>query len=439
MNPFSLPINDSSLYLYREQQRILKVEHEKEMRSIPIYDRSPESKIPIISELRKTSLPPITSPSKFRRNSLVVIREDLSELIHRKREILLVKKSIETKLKNIEMLENSVTERERNQKEFVKKLEDEMHMFEKYEEKLMLETRKKSENTKKKSLERAKLQENLKNLGEKIEAMQVSLEKRTEELKKYEKIKEFVEEVSLNLNEKVESSMFVTEQHPLFRAPLQILDLLNAFEAKSLFLVKQVETDEQGLELLKANNRILLSEIEFDMEKIDNQLKTLEKQKESLLEKLKKSGKDTKCDQMMSESTLEAIHLKLIEMAEIIGTDPTLQLNDLDILELIESRMKKMVKKCEEYDEETVKKLEKDIDKVRRSQNIEKLKQIEKQKNLENSEKLKARKNKVIKKHGRNLKPKSKIAEKVAVVEAEEIPQDLLDRIEFLDEVMPGK
>lgn len=439
MNPFSLPNNDSSLYFYREQMRALKSEHEKELRTIPIYDRSPESKIPIISEFRKSSLPPITSPSKYRRNSLVAIREDLPELIQRKREILLVKKSIESKLKNIEMLEHSVTERERSQKETEKKLEDEMNMFEKYEEKLLLETRKKSEKAKKKNFERVKLQEDLAKLQENIEGMQIRLEKKTEELRKYEKIKEFVQEVSLSLNIKEETSMFVTEQFYLFKAPGQILDLLNAYESKSLFLVKQVETDEQELEVIKSNNLIDLSEIEFELEKVENQVKVLERQKDALTEKIKKYNKDPKSDQVMDETTLDTIHLKLLEMTEIIGADPSLQLSDLDILELVETKMQKMVFQCEEFDKESVKKLEKEIDKVRRSQNVEKQKEFEKRKIFENEERLKQRKNKVVKKHGRNSMVRSKIVEKVAVVEIEEIPQEILDRIEFLDEVLIGK
>ena len=441
MNPFSLPNNDTSLYVYREQLRVLKSEHEKELRTIPIYDRSPESKIPIISEFRKSSLPPVASPStKYRRNSLVAIREDLPELIQRKREILLVKKSIESKLMNIELLENSVTERERSQKELEKKLEDEMHMFEKYEEKLLLETRKKSGKAKKKNLERVKLQDDLVKLQEEIEGLQIRLEKRTEEVRKCEKIKEFVQEVSLSLNIKEEgASVFVTEQTSLFKAPGLVLDLLNAHETKSLFLVKQVETDEQELEVIRSSNLVSRSEIELDLEKVETQVRNLERQKEASTEKLKKNNKYPKSDQMMDETTLGSIHLKLLEMAELIGADPSLQLSDLDILELVETTMQKMVFQCEEFDEESVRKLEKEIDKVRRSENVERQKETEKRRILENEERLKQRKNKVVKKHGRNLMARSKIAEKIAVVEVEEVPQDVLDRIEFLDEVLIGK
>lgn len=440
MNPFTLPTNDSSLYVYREKQRVLKSEHDQEIRSIPIYHRSPEIKIPILNELRKSHQPFVPSPSKFRRNSCVAIREDLQELIQRKREILLVKKSIENKVKNIEFLKFSVTEREKQNKDLSKRLEDELTMFENYEEKIAAETRKKAENSKKKFLERSKLMENLEKIYEEIEFLGIKLEKKIEELKKYEKIKEFVEEVFVSLNQKNDFSLFVTQDQGLFKSPGQIIDLINSFESRSLYLVKQVQTDELELENLKSSNQMVNLDTEYNYENIQNQIKSLEKQKEILSDKLKRFNKtEKKQEHVMDQETVEKIHQKLYEMIEILGIDPKTHPTDLDLLEKIETNMKAMTQKCLTFPEESVRKLERETEKKRRSENIDKLKEVERVKIRENDEKLKKRKNKVVKKHGRILKPKSMIEEKVFVAEVKEISQDVLDRIEFFGDPFTGK
>jgi hypothetical protein len=440
MNPFTLPTNDSSLYVYREKQRVLKSEHEKEVRAIPIYHRSPEVKVPILAELRKSNPTFEPSPSKFRRNSCAAIREDLQELIQRKRDILLVKKSIENKVKNIEFLQVSVTEREKMNRELKKRLEEELHMFEKFEEKVMQETRVKAENSKKKYLERVKVLENLEKIQEEIEFLVIKLEKKGEELKKYEKIKEFVEEVFTCLNQKDDVDMFITQEPGLFKSPAQLVDLINSFESKSLYLVNQVQTDEHQLENLKSLSQMSKADQDYDLEKLETQIKSLEKQKEILSEKLKKYGKvEKKEDNVMDEGTLNQIYEKLDEMIEIIGIDPKTRPGALDLLEKIENDLKAMTQKCLTFPEESVKKLEKEIDKNRRADNVEKLKEIELEKIRENDLRLKMRKNKRVKKHGRTLKPKSKIEEKVIVAEVREISQDVLDRIEFFGDPFTGK
>ena len=440
MNPFTLPTNDSSLYVYREKQRVLKSEHDQEVRSIPIYHRSPEVKIPILNELRKSHQPFMPSPSKFRRNSCVAIREDLQELIQRKRDILLVKKSIENKVKNIEFLKFSVTEREKQNKDLKKRLENELTMFENYEEQIAAETRKKAENSKKKSLERLRLVESLERIHEEIEFLGIKLEKKIEELKKYEKIKEFVEEIFVSLNQKNDFSLFVTQDQGLFKSPGQIVDLINSFETKSLYLVKQVQTDELELENIKSGNQMVNLDAEYNYDNIQSQIKSLEKQKEILLDKLKRFNRtEKKQEHVMDQETVEKIHEKLYEMIEILGIDPKTHPTDLDLLEKIETNMKAMTQKCLTFPEESVRKLERETEKKRRAENIDKLKEIERIQIRENDEKLKKRKNKVVKKHGRVLKPKSMIEEKVYIAEVKEISQDVLDRIEFFGDPFTGK
>ncbi|OMJ70262.1 hypothetical protein SteCoe_31795 [Stentor coeruleus] len=433
MNPFSLPTNDSLLYSYREQQRVIQTELDREIRAIPIYDRSPEVKIPAVAEFRKTFLPSI-SPSSKVRNSFISNRENIDDFIQRKREILFVKKSIENKQKNIEHLESTISERDKNHKETLRNLEEQFSRVEKYEENLMIEAKKKAEITDAKVKERIHLQNLLSRLTEDIEISQVAYERKLEELKQYEVYRKFLNQISQQMSFTREENMFLTQDNLLCSNPGQILESINELESSNLFQVRQLQEVEQELELLKSQNQAFEQSIEGKLETLKSSIKVLEKQKEGLMFKTRNLVKEETEAHVIDEKTLEEIHLRLLEFMDIVGNEKSSNPNDLEMLEIVELALSEKMEQRALMDEEFMKKLEKEVEKARRVDKIEKLKEKEVRKREEINELLKQRKNKIVKKTGRIVMPRSKIVEKIAQTKEPVIPQEVLDRIEFLDE-----
>lgn len=433
MNPFTLPINDSFLYEFREQQRVVKLQSEREIRNIPIYDRSPEVKIPAVSEFRKTFLPSL-SPSKTPKFSLVSNRENLNDFIQRKREILHVKKSTENKKKNIEFLENLISDKDKNQKATLKELEDNFNRVEKYEESLMYETKKKVEVTELKVKERLDLQAECSRITESIEIMQVTYERKLEELKHLESLKKFVEEVTVQSMSNEGESVFLTQKDALFKAPGQILENIDLLESNNLFLVRQVQEAEAETDVLIGKTIQIEEQIFNKSQDLANGVKVLEKQKENVLTKIKNFSREEKEDFIIDEKTLEEIQKRLEEMIEIIGINSIDHLSPLEMLEIIENSLQEQLRRRELMDEDLVKRLEKEADKVRRTEKIEKIKEKEQKKRNEVNEMLQKRKNKIVKNVGRPTMKRSKLPEKVVQRESAKISQETLDRIEFLEE-----
>lgn len=430
MNPFSLPTDDSLLYQQRELQRYQKSQKDIEDRSIPIYERSPEVKIPSVSFFRKSFLPSL-SPVSALRKSFISNRENLDDFIQRKREILYVKKSIESKKKNIEKLEFAITEKERSQKETLKQLEDHLARVEKYEESLMFEANKKAEQTELKIKGRIELQNSYTEIIEKIEKDYVLYERKLEELRHLEEYKNFLEEIRKQTSPN--ESVFITEENLLFKSPLQILESINLLELNNLFQVGQTQEAEQELETLRIQNLRIQNQVFKKNENLALRIKTLEKQKETLSFKLKNSFKEDQ-DLIIDKETLAEIHERLLKLIGIIGVDTYSTLSDLEMLEIIENSLQEKLKIRNSMDQAHVNKMEREIEKARRTEMIDKIKEKEEKKRMETDQVLEKRKLKISKKIGRALMPRSKIAEKIQVVKDPVIPQNVLDRIEFLDE-----
>ena len=266
--------------------------------------------------------------------------------------------------------------------------------------------------------------------------MGVFYEKKQEELKHLEALKRFIQEIAMESNSIKEESLFITQSNLLLKSPEQVLDKINILESDNLFQVRQVEEIESELELLKSTNSTLEKQITLKNEELLIKIKTAEKQKENLLAKLKNISKDSKEELIIDEKTLGEIHDKLVEIVNLTKAPITGNLSDLEMLEIIENSLKEQLVKRSMIDEEIAKKMEREADKIRRTDQIEKIKEKEMKKRMEINEKLQLRKNKNVKKIGRVGMPRSKIAEKTIVTEEPTIPQDILDRIEFLDEII---
>ena len=363
-------------------------------------------------------------------------RENLDEFIQRKREILSVKKSTEYKKKNIEYLDSVISEKEKTHKETMKQIEDHYSRVEKYEDSLMVEAKKKAELAENKAKERSDLYLECMHITEDIEIMQVQYERKLEEFKHLEDLKLFVEEIaSQRIRNTEETSMFITQGELLCKAPEQILESIDSLESNNLFRVRQVQETEAEIDLLKSNNFAIEQKISEKNEELLVGIRSLEKQKEGLMAKIKNYSKEEVEALIVDENTLEEIYGKLEEILKVIGVDTRDHLPALVMLEIIENSLQENIRKKDLMDEDVVKKRERDIDRNRRTEMIENIKENEIKKRLEAAEALQKRKSTIKeKRNGRPMMKRSKITEKTILTETSEIPQEVLDRIEFLDE-----
>ena len=437
MNPFSLPISDPELYHAREEQRVVERAITAEQRLVPVHLRRSKQPNQMLGELRRIPSPPESSTAKTNRRSHSFNRENIQELILRKREILLTKKKIEHKKNSISLLDSITRNREEEHKKAAKSLEDNFLRVEKYEESLKAEAKKKADLAEKKVRLRIEKQIEMNMLELEIERLHGEVERRTEDLRGLTVLKEFVEELTSS-NDNSKSLTFVTQNmDDLYTTSLLLLKSINALEQNNLFLIQQAQEGEQGLENLKSKaqaEEILLESHNFE---IKGNIKQIEKQKEFTTSKLTNLLSERVEKPLVTEETMKTIHEKLMEIYGIIGGDLTVTPSDFEILENLENAIRAEQEKTKLFGEDELKHIEKQIEKDRRFKNVELLKHREIEKAKEVSQKLERRKRKVNKKTGRKTMERSKIPEKAEEQEKVIIPQEILDRREFLEEFIP--
>ena len=434
MNPFSLPQSDPDLYLLRERQRSVERSTTAEQRLIPIHLRKGKNGYTMLDELKKANLSS-TSFERSRRTKSYN-RENIQELILRKREILLTKKKIEHKKVSISLLDDITRSREDEQKKIAKAIEENLLMFEKYEEKLKTEAKHKADLAERKAKERSEKQAKIAILEQDIERLTGKVERKTEEFKQLCGLKAFVEELS-NSQESKHSSTFVTARVEDGYTPTALLRSVNTLEQKNLFLIQQVQEVESNLENLRSKGKNEEKGLSLECENIKNNIRLIERNKESLTGKLDSILYEEVEQPLVNEETMRKIHNCLGEIFVMIGGDLNTQPTDFEILEKLENSIRAEIEKTKLMDEEVLRHKEKEVEKNRRVKNVEVQKAREVLKAKEISEKIQRRKEKVIKKVGRKPMMRSKIPEKEVVEEVIEIPQEILDRREFLEENIP--
>ena len=435
MNPFSLPNSDPELYLVREQQRSVERSITADERGIPVYLRHYKKHNQMLEELRRIPTKIEASLNKSRR-SHSFNRENIQDLILRKREILLTKKKIEHKKNNISLLDTITHTREEEHKKAAKALEDNLLRVEKYEECLKAEAKKKADMTEKKTQERMEKQLEISSLEQDIASLYVNVERRTEELRQLSVYKDFVLELC-SVNDNNNTTTFVTQNIEDMYTPNYLLNSINSLEKNNLFLIQQAQEAEQTLENLKSKGLIEEKQLDHHNNILKFNIKNSEKQKEIttskhaaiLNEKIEKA--------LVSPETMALIHESLVSIFIDIRGDPVNCPSDFEILEDLENSIRAEIEKSNLLGDEILRKREKEIDKVRRKENVEMLKIKEIEKAKEKSDILNRRKQKIIKKTGRKGMERSKIPEKEITKEKIIVPQEILDRREFLEEYIP--
>jgi hypothetical protein len=385
----------------------------------------------MLEELKKNHL---TSSSFERsRRAKSCNRENIQELILRKREILLTKKKIEHKKVSISLLDDITKSREDEQKKIAKAIEENLLMFEKYEEKLKTEAKLKADLAEKKTKERIEKQAKIAVLEQDIERLTAKVERKTEEFKQLCVLKAFVEELSSKENK----NTFITAGVEETYTPSALLRSVNTLEQKNLFLIQQVQEVESTIENLRSKDKNEEKLLQIESENIKNNIKNIEKNEEVLRMKLDSILYEKVEEPLVNEETMKKIHDCLGDIFVMIGGDINVQPTDFEILERLENAIRGEMNKTMQMDEEILKHKEKDVEKNRRLKNVEAQKIKEIQKSKETSEKMQRRKEKVIKKTGRKTMMRSRIPEKVVIEEIIEVPQEILDRREFLEENVP--
>lgn len=435
MNPFSLPITDPELYLMREKQRIEERASTAEQRLVPVHMRQNKRTSQILEELRRPNSP-LEQSFKKNQRSRSFNRENIQELILRKREILLTKKKIEHKKNSISFLDTIAHSREEEHKKAAKCLEDNLLRVEKYEENLKTEAKRRADMAEKKTKERIEKQIEINELQQEIDHLHGMYDRNTEELRQLLVLKAFVEELSSSPDPD-KTTTFMTENFETLYSSNNLLQSIMSLEKINLFLIQQAQEGEINLENLKSKNNTEIKQLENDIEQVSTNIKTIERNKEILSTKLAGMLDEHVEKPLISVEVMKAIHDSLVDIFLTIGGDMGTYPSDFEMLEALENSIRAEINKSRLLGEEGLRLKEKEVDKLRRVRNVEnlKLKEIEKAKEI--SETLERRKKKVIKKTGRIGMERSKIPEKVKEKVKVEIPQEILDRREFLEEYIP--
>lgn len=440
-NPFSLPRNDPELYHQREYERAEELEFRKNLQLIPIEDRHRAIQpVSILTQLREPKQLAITAPQNSR-TAVPIKKESIRELIQRKREILLVKMSIQNKREMAHNLEEWIESEEAILREKFRDIEENEGRFEKYEEEMKLMMDNAIAETEKKLLERIEKQELISKLTEDIDVKIAQSERKNEELRQLEEYKKFIDEITppefIQKTERPVGNTFITEQMPLkifFKSPWHFLERINSLEEKNLFLIEHAQEAEQELETLKHQQEGIRREILDSSNEISSNLSNYKKQKQALEIKLTEKAMDIEADVILDEKTIQTINEKVMRLYEYLGGDTSNNPSDLDMLEAIEAELERYLEKRASMEINLLKDREKKVDKKRRNQKVLEEQEKQAKKIQEDNERMRLRRERVIKREGRVQMAKTRPPEKERKKTPPKIPQEELDRRMFLED-----
>ena len=455
-NPFFLPSQDSDLYKHREQKRLEDELEKSKLKQYKLHEKYKfDERRSIFPEIRdkgnhfldinQTSHSrPLINPKK----------ETIRELIQRKREILLTKKSIENKKAKYIELEADIQKSEEKIKDERKRLTDNECKIKKFEE-----TRKKSyDETLQKAKELAKSKgdktDELKNLQDELDQLKTNIEKKNEELNKLIDYKTFVEE--LLPNNEIPNTFVTTQDFLIEDYRDRLIEAMNSLEAKNLSQIQQKQEYEYEHESARRQNNQAIEIQEKKMKEQSDNLQSLESQLKALQEKAfkiknihnvnkqkkspnKKQENPKVVETQMTDIIPQIVRNALEKLFIVFEGDkiniPTKELEVSEILEKIEEKLNLQDKYLREkitnnkrLEEEVIEK-EKSLEKHRRSEKIdqERLK-INDEANKRKHENVKE----IVKKKGRTEMHRSKLPEKIKEKQMPKESQEVKDWRDFL-------
>lgn len=432
-NPFSLPGNDVQLYHNREFERVNDEKYRKAIKYYPIEERHTFTQAPsVLKDFKKEILDSdvFALPSVGSRRNLSSKKETIKEFIQRKREILLVKKNIENKKSKFNELEDDIARKEEKHKANIKKLEDNKGRVAKYEEEQKQNVDHKAKQAEEISNKRSEKQKKLKNLQDEIDSLKAKVDRKIDEQKTLEDYKQFVDELIPD----TKAGVFLTENHSSLKTSAKMLEEgINSLETTNLFQIQQAQEDEQELEALRhQNNKMKLDKLKIYADS-KARMHYLEIQHKTLEEKLKKIANAEEIEAPVNENSSRRVHEELISLFQLCGGDLTNNPKELEMLETIEKAFDICLMIKENKAKEELKKKEREIDRERRTEKIDKERLNLKEKTEKSNKTNQGLKDKVVKRIGRNPMKRSKLHEKIEVIKLPDEPQDVLDRREFLE------
>ena len=268
------------------------------------------------------------------------------------------------------------------------------------------------------------------------------MEKHEEEKKLLETYRDFVFELIPKLAQKeepvdVDDQFFLTQQKEpaqVKKTPAALLDQINHYESRNLFLITQTQEAEQDKEKVRQTNGEELKALRKREKEMQGKLNVLKNTRGGLNVKLDTMHKIDQGEDLLSPTSMGQIKKQLEEIYRTLahdesGTTPGI----ISMVRETEIAMENLLKKRDCMDEGTVNRHEK-------SQAAEYRKETQARNDLEfqrrqaeTRRKIDERKNRVIKKNAKKVMvrsepPKKKIKEKVI-----EIDQEVINRIEFLE------
>lgn len=402
-NPFHIP-TDEEVFVLRDEEKRLRKQEKARMSKMPVHEKATWSTRLTVkrykggiaeSKPQGTTLPKLNSknPELTSTQEKTQKKENMNEFIEKKRKMFLLQMELDTKKFEIKKLEQKAEERERKLAAEEAALAKDAHRFDDFltenDINAVEAINRADEEQKKKS---AKQQE-IKKLNARIQAINTEIAKLDEQLANCEKYKEFLDNLTpenwkteqknkikdkiLNENPNLDPSQVVVTDADIdvmyFQDPQKLLNIFSELEAKNLFLIQTSQEVEEQLEELRKVKRQTEEKMEKQARNLEEQIIQLEYQIENEKDK-EYSIKSRTENYFNSENELRMDKLKekikdIYIAAKLDIPSTGIDMEPLQMLTKIETRLDKMLETIEQYDQidkDFVKKMERQLEKDRR-------------------------------------------------------------------------
>ena len=360
-------------------------------------------------------------------------KESVQKTIEKKREMFLLQMQIDIKKEEIKKIEQFGQLREYGLKNSEDMLIDDMNKFNEYWDDCKRQSHDAMKEVKRLNKEKLELTHETNKLNEEIQQLHNQLQKHDETLKEYSRYKNFLSEV------------IPAARDDAFPSANKLLSTFDTYVENNLVLIQNIQDIEQDLEHVRqdfAKNEHRLNAKLDDLKSRKQELQKLidgkRKVNAQLEERLFKSQHE-----QVSSTLLGKLHDSIKECTRAFRGNTENQQEPLEMLEDIENVLDKFQRIFEELDPlrkgeslegKELAKVCRDLRELRRNQSRLESKEADRL-NDEKARKYKERAMlPVQRKLGRKPMARTRVPEKRQKAVVEEIPQEVLDRREFLED-----
>ncbi|KAH0791967.1 coiled-coil domain-containing protein [Histomonas meleagridis] len=293
------------------------------------------------------------------------VQEGIQDFIQQKREIFLSQLAIDTKLQELERLDQI----ERNEEEHLKAKEAEIKLFRdqfnaflENDSKATMEARQAAEIKSKQCIE---VSMQIKQISSQISALRSEIAHSDEKLQECQSYKAFLESLT---------PASWRKEHPFpemyFKDPQQLLTILKSLEEQNMFLIRHCQEAEEAVERCRQQfNALLESRDESITAMMD-----AKSNKEKELTEIKERNEQYKVNNEFShgneinEDQLHELQRSITEFHSELGFDASSINDTVTMLRRIEEKMEEITKKLSSVDPMVLKKYAQEKEKIRRNQ-----------------------------------------------------------------------